>query len=839
MPQESLSEAPVAVCDVQVLGARKLWDLGYDGSGIRVAILDTGLDDTHPHFRRIKERTNWTFENTLLDKLGHGTFVAGVVAGTNPRCLGFAPNSDLHIFKVFTNGQQSYTSWFLDAFNYAIFTNIHVLNLSIGGPDFKDQPFIDKILEMGANGIVVVSAIGNDGPLYGTLNNPADQLDVLGVGGIDFQDEMASFSSRGMSLWELPHGYGRFKPDVVTYGKNVWGSAMNGGCRALSGTSVASPVATGIVTLLASTVKPELRSALVTPASIKQAVTSSAVRLGAHGIFEQGQGRIDIYGAYEFLKDYKPHATVLPRKLDFTDCPYMWPYCNQPFYRHMQPIRANLTVVNGMGIFGNIEAEPIWVAGNKGHLLNVSVSYSPELWPWSGYLAVEVVVAESADIFEETVAEGVLRFTVVSPPAKGSSVNQRSTVELPIRASLVPTPPRRKRLLWDQFRSRHYPPAFFPRDHSDSKDMLDWNGDHLHTNFRTLFNQLTAAGYFVEILTKDYSCFDAIEYAALLIVDPEQDFFEVEQAKLWRDVVHHDLGLVVVAEWYNEEMMRKLRFLDDNTNEVWDAVTGGANLPALNLLLAMFNISFSDSVYRGRFFAGGQSSYFATGTSIGRFPAGGYGLRASNLEAEAGKKEERPLIAALSGPKHAAKLALLGDSSCFDDASHHEPCHQLMLALVQHAATGVRDTKFFGDETRFVDEYIADGVGTPLPAGDARNTLGYISILEGAPMCSAPSALRGALVGASNSTISEPRPMVLLHVPTVVKKNTAAQPFRLAAEKMFVLSDYERIGSVALGVLGVAFVFFLVFSRRAHSRKPSMKGVPRVLRPPPELPSQV
>jgi hypothetical protein len=162
-----------------------------------------------------------------------------------------------------------------------------------------------------------------------------------------------------------------------------------------------------------------------------------------------------------------------------------------------------------------------------------------------------------------------------------------------------------------------------------------------------------------------------------------------------------------------------------------------------------------------------------------------------------------------------------------------------MLALVQHAATGVRDTKFFGDETRFVDEYIADGVGTPLPAGDARNTLGYISILEGAPMCSAPSALRRALVGASNSTPSEPRPMVLLRVPTVVKKNTAAQPFRLAAEKMFVLSDYERIGSVALGVLGVAFVFFLVFSRRAHSRKPSMKGVPRVLRPPPELPSQV
>lgn len=53
----------------------------------------------------------------------------------------------------------------------------------------------------------MVSAIGNDGPLYGTLNNPADQSDVIGVGGIDYNDHIASFSSRGMSTWEIPHGY--------------------------------------------------------------------------------------------------------------------------------------------------------------------------------------------------------------------------------------------------------------------------------------------------------------------------------------------------------------------------------------------------------------------------------------------------------------------------------------------------------------------------------------------------------------------------------------------------------------------------------------------------------
>jgi membrane-bound transcription factor site-1 protease len=91
----------------------------------------------------------------------------------------------------------SYTSWFLDAFNYAIHSGIDILNLSIGGPDFMDRPFVEKVWELSANNIIVVSAIGNDGTLYGTLNNPADQLDVIGVGGIDYSNRLAPFSSRG------------------------------------------------------------------------------------------------------------------------------------------------------------------------------------------------------------------------------------------------------------------------------------------------------------------------------------------------------------------------------------------------------------------------------------------------------------------------------------------------------------------------------------------------------------------------------------------------------------------------------------------------------------------
>ena len=127
------------------LGASTLWKDGYDGSGVNVAIFDTGIDENHKHFNNIDERTNWTDEDQLHDGIGHGTFVCGIIASKYGECPGFAPNAILHTFRVFTNAQMSYTSWFLDAFNYAIHRKMNILNLSIGGPDWLDLPFVDKV----------------------------------------------------------------------------------------------------------------------------------------------------------------------------------------------------------------------------------------------------------------------------------------------------------------------------------------------------------------------------------------------------------------------------------------------------------------------------------------------------------------------------------------------------------------------------------------------------------------------------------------------------------------------------------------------------------------------
>lgn len=132
---------------VDELRVRSLWsDLGVTGAHVNVAVLDTGLEANHPHFRNVIERIDWTDEGAPEDRLGHGTFVCGLIASQNKDCLGLAPDVNLYVFKVFARNQTSYTSWFLDAFNYALLKRIDVLNLSIGGPDFMVYIFITNII---------------------------------------------------------------------------------------------------------------------------------------------------------------------------------------------------------------------------------------------------------------------------------------------------------------------------------------------------------------------------------------------------------------------------------------------------------------------------------------------------------------------------------------------------------------------------------------------------------------------------------------------------------------------------------------------------------------------
>jgi len=675
-----------------ILQADVLWEMGVTGAGVRVAIFDTGLSKSHPHFKRIKERTNWTNEKTLEDGLGHGTFVAGVIASSK-ECLGFAPDAELHIYRVFTNNQVSYTSWFLDAFNFAIMKKIHVLNLSIGGPDFMDQPFVDKVWELTANNIIMVSAIGNDGPLYGTLNNPADQMDVIGVGGINFDDQIARFSSRGMTTWELPGGYGRLKPDIVTYGSSVRGSNLKKGCRQLSGTSVASPVVAGAVALLYSGVMH--RGGVINPASMKQALIASTRRLPGVGMFEQGAGKLDLLRTYQTLSAYAPQISLSPSYVDTTECQYFWPYCTQPLYHTSLPAIFNVTLLNGMGVSGHVVGVPSYhpYTPHMGQYLDVSVTFSEHIWPWAGWIAVQVTVREEAREYEG-IAQGHIEVVVESPGEAGGTT---SSVKLPIRVKIIPPPPRHRRILWDQFHNLRYPPGYFPRDNLKMKnDPLDWNGDHIHTNFRELYQHLRSQGWYVEVLGTPITCADMSNYGTLLIVDPEEEFFPQELTKLKRDV-DSGLSIIVFADWYNTTVMKKVKFYDENTRLWWVPDTGGSNVPALNDMLAGWGIALGDTVVDGEISLGSHDAQYSSGTHLVRFPPDGHVVtvqmkdQGKEVLGEGGDTRVKVPVLGLYQTRastRGGRLVVFGDSNCIDGAHLTKPCYWLMDAMLEYTSAG-------------------------------------------------------------------------------------------------------------------------------------------------------
>ena len=218
-------------------------------------------------------------------------------------------------------------------------------------------------------------------------------------------------------------------------------------------------------------------------------------------------GKLDLIRAYNVLKSYKPQATLFPSYVDFTECPYMWPYCSQPIYYGAMPIIVNVTILNGMGVTGYILDKPKWYSyqqqqqnnNNGNQLIDISIKYSKLLWPWSGWMAVYIKATPDAAYFNGIV-QGHINFTVQSPSLTNQDEMLKSEVQFLLKIKIISTPPRNKRVLWDQYHSLRYPPNYFPRDNLRiNKDPLDYMSDHVHTNFKDLYDHLRNSGYYIEV----------------------------------------------------------------------------------------------------------------------------------------------------------------------------------------------------------------------------------------------------------------------------------------------------------------------------------------------------
>jgi serine protease AprX len=292
-------DLPVHTClDISVpyIRAPEVWDAGYTGHGVGVAILDTGIDPGHPDFAgRILAMQDFTGEGAR-DHHGHGTHVAGVAAGAGSKYQGVAPEASIYVAKVLHDDGSGYMSQVMAGLEWAVEQRIAVANLSLGGLGPCDgtdalSTACDAAVDQG---LMVCVAAGNYGPGPSTVGPPGCARKPLTVGASSKNDSLAIFSARG------PTSDGRVKPDVLMPGMGItscraedtaMGSPVDALYTVASGTSMATPHATGTIALLLQAF-PGL-----TPAQIKERLMDTARDLGLDEN-AQGRGRADAYQVY-------------------------------------------------------------------------------------------------------------------------------------------------------------------------------------------------------------------------------------------------------------------------------------------------------------------------------------------------------------------------------------------------------------------------------------------------------------------------------------------------------------------------------------------------------------
>ena len=310
-------------CATGRVNAKPLWDRGINGTGVVVAVLDSGIDKNHPDLAgKVVGEVNFVdSERTTDDLLGHGTAVAGIIAGSGTasggQYMGVAHGASLLNVRVIDSKGSGQISDIIAGIDWAVDNGADVLSMSLGGLNLgESNPPISMAADNAVDaGTVVCVAAGNlddrllllmlvaSSVCLGCVESPGDGVKVITVGATDCDDRIAAFSGSG------PLRDGRYKPTLVAPGVNVVTTVpqnldiqgkIGSYYAAASGTSLSTPVVAGVAALMIQA------DPTLTPAGVKAALTVGARKLNntqdeGYEAYYQGAGLADARGSFDAL----------------------------------------------------------------------------------------------------------------------------------------------------------------------------------------------------------------------------------------------------------------------------------------------------------------------------------------------------------------------------------------------------------------------------------------------------------------------------------------------------------------------------------------------------------